>query len=47
MNTCGQVQGKDLIWESNDVNLHRITIDRDLKFGKCVLKVCSKANLKF
>ena len=39
--------GKDLIWESNDVKLLGITIDRDLKFDKHVLKLCSKANQKF
>ena len=38
--------GKDLIWESNDVKLLGFTIDRDLKFNKHVLKVCSKANQK-
>ena len=38
--------GKDLIWESNDVKLLGITIDRDLKFDKHVLKLCSKANQK-
>ena len=38
--------GKDLIWESNDVKLLVITIDRDLKFDKHVLKLCSKANQK-
>ena len=37
---------KDLIWESNDVKLLGITIDRDLKFDKHVLKLCSKANQK-
>ena len=36
--------GKDLIWESNDVKLLGVTIDRDLKFDKHVLKLCSKAN---
>ena len=36
--------GKDLIWESNDVKLLGITIDRDLKFDKHVLKLCNKAN---
>ena len=34
---------KDLIWESNDVKLLGVTIDRDLKY---VLKLCSKANQK-
>ena len=38
--------GKDLIWESNDVKLLGITIDRDLKFHKHVLKLYSKANQK-
>ena len=38
--------GKYLIWESNDVKLLGITIDRDLKFDKHVLKLCSKANQK-
>ena len=36
--------GTDLTWEGNDVNLLGVTIDRDLKFHKHVLKVCSKAN---
>ena len=35
---------KDLIWESSDVKLLRITIDRNLKLHKHVLKLCSKAN---
>ena len=38
--------GKDLIWESNNVKLFGVTIDRDLKFDKRVLKLCSKANQK-
>ena len=38
--------GKDLIQESNDVKLLGITIDRDLKLDKHVLKLCSKANQK-
>ena len=38
--------GKALIWESSDVKLFGITIDRDLKFDKNVLKFCSKANQK-
>ena len=36
--------GTNLIWESNDVKLLGITIDRDLKFYKRILKLCSKAN---
>ena len=35
-----------LIWESNDVKLLGVTIDRHLKFDKHVLKLCSKANQK-
>ena len=38
--------GKDLIWESNGIKLLEISIDRDLKFDKHVLKLCSKANQK-
>ena len=37
---------RDLIWESNDVKHIGITIDRDLKFDKHVLKLCRKANQK-
>ena len=35
---------KNLIWESSDVKLPGITIDRNLKLDKYVLKLCSKAN---
>ena len=38
--------GKNLIWESNNVTLLGVTIDRDLTFDKHVLKFCSKANQK-
>ena len=38
--------GTDLMWENNDVKLLEVTIDRDLKFDKHVLKLCSKANQK-
>ena len=38
--------GKELTSESNDVKLLGITIDRDLKFDKHALKLCSKANQK-
>ena len=38
--------GKDFIWESNDVKLLGVTIDRDLKFDKHVLKLCSTVNQK-
>ena len=37
---------KDLILESNGVKLLGVTIDRDLKFDKHVLKLCGKANQK-
>ena len=38
--------GTDLTWESNDVKLLWVTTDRDLRFDKHVLKLCSKANQK-
>ena len=38
--------GTDLIWKSYDVKLLGVTIERNLKFDKHVLKVCSKANQK-
>ena len=38
--------GKYLIWESSDVKSLGITIDRDLKFDKHVLKLLSKVNQK-
>ena len=38
--------GKDLIWESNDIKLLGIAVDRNLKFDKHVLKLYSKANQK-
>ena len=34
--------GKDLIWESNDVKLLGIAIDRDLKFDKHVPNIVAK-----
>ena len=37
---------KDLTCESNDVKLLGVTVDRDLKFDKHVLKLCTKANQK-
>ena len=36
--------GKDLIWESNDIELFGITIDRYIKFDKYVLIFCRNAN---
>ena len=38
--------GDDLIWESNDVKLLGITIDKNLKFDQHVSNICSKANKK-
>ena len=38
--------GKDLIWEINDVKLLGVTIDRDHKFDKHILKLSSSANHK-
>ena len=38
--------GKNLIWESNDVNLLGVITDRNLKFDKHVLKFCSKSKQK-
>ena len=35
--------GKDSIWESNDVKLLGVAIDRDLNFDKLV-KLCNKTN---
>ena len=38
--------GKYLTWESNEVKLLEIAIDKNLKFDKNVRKLCSKANQK-
>ena len=38
--------GGDKIWESADVNLLVVTIDRELKFDELVCKICSKASRK-
>ena len=38
--------GKNLIWESNDINLLGVSTDRNLKFDKHVLKICSKSKQK-
>ena len=38
--------GKYFIWESNDVKLLGVTIDRDFRFDKHVLKLCNTANQK-
>ena len=36
----------DIAWERNDVKLLEITLDNNLKFGKHVSNICSKANRK-
>ena len=36
--------GKNLLWENNNVKLLGVTIDRDLKFVKHVLKLCGRTN---
>ena len=38
--------GKDWLYGSNDVKVFGITINRDLKFDRYFLKLCSKANQK-
>ena len=38
--------GNDKIWESNNVKLLGVNIDRDLKFNWHMLNICSKANRK-
>ena len=37
---------RDLIWESNNVKLLEITLDKNLKFDKHVSNICSKDNKK-
>ena len=36
--------GKHLIWESNDIKLHGVNVDRNLKFDKHIPKFYTKAN---
>ena len=38
--------GGDNIWESVDVKLLCVTVDRELKFDNYVSKICSKARRK-
>ena len=38
--------GNDEIWESSNVKLLGVNIDRDLKFNEHMLNICSKANKK-
>ena len=38
--------GKDLLYESNDVKVFGIAINRDIKFHRYFLRLCSKANQK-
>ena len=35
---------EDIVWESNDVKLLRVTIDNNLRFDKHVSNICLKAN---
>ena len=35
---------KDIVWESNDVELLRVTINNNLWFGKYVSNICLRAN---
>ena len=37
---------RDIVWESNDVNLHGITLGNNLKFDKHVSNICSKVSRK-
>ena len=37
--------GKDIIWESNNIKLLGVTIDRDRKFDEHVLKLCSQSKI--
>ena len=37
---------RDIVWESNDVNLHGITLGNNLKFDKHVSNICSNTNKK-
>ena len=36
--------GEDLIGEINDVKLLLITVEKDIKFDKHILKLCGKVN---
>ena len=38
--------GNDKIWESNNVKLLEVNIDKDLKFNWHMLNICNKANRK-
>ena len=37
---------RDIVWESNDVKLLRITLDNNLQFDKHMSNICSMANKK-
>ena len=37
---------RDIVWESNDVKLLRITLNNNLKFDKHVPNICSRTNRK-
>ena len=38
---------EDIVWESNDVEFLRVTIDNNLRFDKHISNICLKANRKF
>ena len=38
--------GNNKMWESNNVKLLGVNIDRDLKFNSHMLNICSKGNRK-
>ena len=35
---------QDIVWESNDVEILRVTIDNNLRFDNYVSNICLKAN---
>ena len=37
---------QDIVWQSNDVELLRVTIDNSLRFDKHVSNICLKVNRK-
>ena len=38
---------EDIVWESNDVEFLRVTIDNNLRFDKHISIICLKENRKF
>ena len=37
---------QDIVWENNDVELLKVTIDNNLRFDKYVSNICLKGNRK-